>query len=261
MSTSKSSPSEALEEIRDVPENDEDLLEKENNPVEIMARLGVDFSKLIKRAQVRLETAVSFDTLAESKTELKWADIFQGRARIDVQFDPAIVKAVLQGLVGVLGDPGPDKLAELGHAYFTTFVKHTHFQIQLSDLAAMFAALRASKPIEPVDAERELKTHNKSDALFFYLLSQPFTRIMRAIADDECRSTYRYHDNLAILAVAKTISTLASKDIEEVSAVHVRMKTGQGVSLRMERAVPVSSIAKLIYAIKLNPPPDYAPTY
>jgi len=73
------------------------------------------------------------------------------------------------------------------------------------------------------------------------------------------RSGTAYREASAILSFNKIFSTLVAKDVEEIGAIHVRSKTGMGMSINFDRILPFPVVAELLSRAHVNAPDDYTP--
>jgi len=245
------------------PATDEDILKEGGNPFDIVAKFGIDFSKLVKKFQLRVELAHNLETV-QTPTKLQLGDVMKARVAFESIIDPAIVQATIDGLVAAMGDPGAKKLAKAANAHFGAFIKQSNFALSLGDLNSWINwvwALESDGEKRPSDQEldedieerleegRSLGDRNK-----FHLLRGDFRRFIACLANARAsRSAYRYDDNAAMLMVAKMVTTLIGKDIEEVSAVHVRAKTGLGASVAFDRVLLFPAASECLAKFNLTP--------
>jgi len=196
---------------------------------------------------------------------LHLGDVLKARVSAETVIDPAIVQAVIDGASAALGLSARD-LGKAANAHFGGFVRFLNLAVSIGDLngvinnAGAFASdgdAMTDSAIEAEIAERLAGGRSLGKQGIAYLLKGDFRRLLRLqINAQASKRSYRFKESLGMLTGAKMISTLISKDIEEVTGIHVRTKIGLGASIAFDRVFLFPAIADILAAAHLVPSDD-----
>jgi len=135
--------------------------------------------------------------------------------------------------------------------------------VSLGDLTGILTHLSAlegsGESLPGDDAEREIKERlaggrGLNKLLTFYLLKGDFRRLLKLSVNARAsKRSHRFDQFAAVLMGLKMMTTLISKDIEEITGVHVRAKTGLGASVALDRVLLFPAAADILAGFTLEP--------
>jgi len=191
-------------------------------------------------------------------------DVVKARVAVETIIDPAIVQAVIDGASAALG-LSPRDLQKAANAHFSGFVRFLNLAVSVGDLNAVISNAGAfinDKPVDVAESEADIEDRlRRGQGLgkhgLAYLAKGDFRRLIRlALNAAASKRSYRFKENVAVLTAAKMFTTLISKDIEEITGIHIRAKIGLGASLALDRIVLFPALADILHAAHLEPSDD-----
>jgi len=262
---------------------------KESDPVDaLFTYLGAaDLHKFVKKAQLRVETGVSWDLLDElinghpspERAAMGLLDFYKFRVRLEAIYDPAIMNAIEQAFLAVSESMPMARISDrdkrkLKHLLWGTLLKHGSFVASFGDVKSLMKAgesmdragrgrrRRRGGGDEEDEEEGKEYTHEKflkdlenprqTPALINHLVTMPLKESVRHWGRMMVKSmpSYKRREAQAILTACKVITTIVAKDVDEIGAFHVRHKSGLGVSVSLDRYTPLPALANLFAAAK-----------